>query len=597
MYAKIRGVGLRFGLLIVGFAGRASVAGAGEAETSHQVPPKVPAAMVWGADDRLYVALREARRLITVDPRDWRVVAEWPVPIRPVSLALDETRSTVFVGGVEGEALVLNREGGLVRTLPSGKGPTRILPLPDGRVVIGSLWDAAVRVVDWNQGKVEATHRLPFPVGAMARTPQGRLIVADAFGGHLAELVPGRPGTERVRGFEGVNLAAIAVSDEGEEILVVHMEQLEPAPITVANIDRGLILSSRLSGVPLAEFDSEGGPDDPVSRRQVVLDGPVHGAADPSAFAISPDGNQIFVTLAGSHQLLKNDRTQGGLAVSGAARKLRPLGHNQRLQVVEVGRSPVAIAFDPTGQRVVTADSMSDRLTVVDVANLARVAAVELSPGGLTRTAVQRGEALFVDGRRAMDRWMSCSSCHKAGHTNGLNFDTKGDGGFGAPKNTPSLLGVAGTEPSAWNGGFARLADQVHQSLESSLQGPDPSPGMVDDLVAYLETLAPPPPRRPRDDDAVVRGATLFRSRRCDTCHRPPFYTSAGVRDVGLDDGPGGNHRFNPPSLRGVGWSAPYFHDGRAATLSEVVQSHSPGQETALTPQERDDLVAFLESL
>jgi cytochrome c peroxidase len=240
---------------------------------------------------------------------------------------------------------------------------------------------------------------------------------------------------------------------------------------------------------------------------------------------------------------------------------------------------------------------MSDRLSVIKVADLSRVAAVDLSPTPPERTAAQRGEALFHDGKRSLDRWMSCSSCHNAGHTNGLNFDTLGDGGFGAPKNTPSLLGVAGTEPSAWNGSLSQLGDQVHQSLDTSLRGPDPAPGEVQDLVAYLETLKPPPPRRLRNDPAVRRGAVVFRSRRCETCHRPPAYTIPGLRDVGLDDGPGGNRRFNPPSLLGVAWSSPYFHDGRAATLEAALEIHRPGQKTPWSRQERDDLVAFLESL
>jgi mono/diheme cytochrome c family protein len=594
MSVMIRNAGPWFGVLSV-LASMASVLGAERPEPTSRVGPKVPVALVWGPGDRLHVALRDARRLIAVDPEGWRVAADWPVPIRPDSLTLDATGSFFLMGGMDGEALVLDRQGSVVRVLPTGKGPTRILPLSHGRLAIASLWDAAVRVVDGQDGHVLATHRLPFPGGAMVATPQGRVVVADAFGGHLADLTPGRPGSERVRAFEGVNLAALALSKEGKELLVVHMEQSEPAPITAPNIDRGIVLSSRLSGVRLSEFDAEAESDDPLSRRQVALDGPVHGAADPSALALSPDGTKILIALAGAHQLLKNERTAG--SPSGEEDGLLPLGHNQRLQVLEVGRSPVAVVFDRSGQLVVTADSMSDRLSVIKVADLSRVAAVDLGPAPLERTAAQRGEALFLDGRRSLDRWMSCSSCHNSGHTNGLNFDTLGDGGFGAPKNTPSLLGVAGTEPSAWNGSLSRLADQVHQSLETSLRGPDPSPRMVDDLVAYLETLKPPPPRRLRNDPAVRRGAVVFRARRCETCHRPPSYTIPGLRDVGFDDGPGGNQRFNPPSLLGVAWSSPYFHDGRAATLEEALAIHQPGQKTPLSREQRDDLAAFLESL
>jgi cytochrome c peroxidase len=58
-----------------------------------------------------------------------------------------------------------------------------------------------------------------------------------------------------------------------------------------------------------------------------------------------------------------------------------------------------------------------------------------------------------------------------------------------------------------------------------------------------------------------------------------------------------GRSRFNPPSLRGVARSAPYFHDGHAATLGAVVDAHAPGRSDTLSAEERADLIAFLESL
>jgi DNA-binding beta-propeller fold protein YncE len=555
----------------------------------------VPSALVWGADGRIRVALRDARRVVTVDPETRTIEASWPLPFSPFSLAFAEEGSTLLVGGTNGELVVLGPEGRLLRTLPAGRGLTRVVALPEGKAAVASLWDGAVRIVDARGGEVVSVHRFPFATGAMVRRPDGRVVVADAFGGQLGDLVPGRRGTERVRAFEGVNLHALAVARDGREVLIAHMEQEEPAPVSAANIDRGLILSSRLSAVRFADFDSPADPDAPLPRRQVTLDGPVHGAADPSALAVSPDGTQVLIALAGAHQLIRSDRTAG--APSSEAPDVLPLGHNQRLEVVEVGRTPVGLALDAQGRRAATADAMSDTLTIVRVVDLARVATIRLAPPGPGPTSVQRGEAHFRDGRRALDRWMSCASCHAGGHTAGLNFDTRGDGGDGAPKNTPSLLGVGGTEPLAWVGLFPRLADQVDQSFLSSLRGPAPSKAAVADVTAYLESLAPPPPRRPGDDPAAIRGARVFHARRCDACHRPPLYTASVLRDVGLDDGPAGHRRFNPPSLRGVAWSAPYFHDGRAGTLAEVLAAHSPGQPRPLSPSERDDLVAFLESL
>ena len=94
---------------------------------------------------------------------------------------------------------------------------------------------------------------------------------------------------------------------------------------------------------------------------------------------------------------------------------------------------------------------------------------------------------------------MSCASCHPSGHTHGLNVDTLGDGDYGASKNTPSLLGVGPSAPFAWTGRFPELADQIHQSLGTSLRGRSSDDlGLVADLAAaYLQSLPPPPPRRP----------------------------------------------------------------------------------------------------
>src|SRR5262249_1748421 len=161
------------------------------------------------------------------------------------------------------------------------------------------------------------------------------------------------------------------------------------------------------------------------------------------------------------------------------------------------------------------------------LADRAQIASISFgaTPVAGRRTAIQRGEAAFLDGTRAHDRWMSCASCHPGVHTNGLNFDTFGDGGFGAAKNTPSLLGLARTMPFTGTGAFEGLDGQVHQSFETSLRGDEPEPGLVEDLVAYLESIPPPPPRRSGDEPAVRRGAEVFAARRCQTCHEPPLYT------------------------------------------------------------------------
>jgi hypothetical protein len=59
----------------------------------------------------------------------------------------------------------------------------------------------------------------------------------------------------------------------------------------------------------------------------------------------------------------------------------------------------------------------------------------------------------------------------------------------------------------------------------------------------------------------------------------------------------GGRHTFDPPWLCGVSQAAPYFHDGRARTLVEVVTRYRHQLSGALSDHEVRDLLPFLGSL
>jgi cytochrome c peroxidase len=88
----------------------------------------------------------------------------------------------------------------------------------------------------------------------------------------------------------------------------------------------------------------------------------------------------------------------------------------------------------------------------------------------------------------------------------------------------------------------------------------------------------------------------VFERLDCARCHAPPTFTSPRLADVKLKD-EHGRTRFNPPSLRGVSQNAPYFHDGRATTLDEVFAKFRHQLDTAPSPDELTDLVAYLNSL
>ena len=96
---------------------------------------------------------------------------------------------------------------------------------------------------------------------------------------------------------------------------------------------------------------------------------------------------------------------------------------------------------------------------------------------------------------------------------------------------------------------------------------------------------------------AAGRGEALFHSDAvgCSGCHSGPSLTDGGRRDVGT----GGT--FKVPSLVGIGFRAPYLHNGCAPTLADRFGpcggGDSHGQTSHLGPAEIADLVAYLETL
>lgn len=120
----------------------------------------------------------------------------------------------------------------------------------------------------------------------------------------------------------------------------------------------------------------------------------------------------------------------------------------------------------------------------------------------------------------------------------------------------------------------------------------------LDDLAAFMASLRPPH-RDPTLSDAAVRGRALFEDPRvdCASCHPTPLYTDRKTHDVGTGSDPKERKgsAFDTPSLRGLYDTAPYLHDGSAATLGDVLARH--GRTGALTSAEREDLIAFLRSI
>lgn len=278
-------------------------------------------------------------------------------------------------------------------------------------------------------------------------------------------------------------------------------------------------------------------------------------------------------------------------------------------------------------------------------------------PDGEVATAAQidLGRQLFFDPRLSGTGTVSCATCHDPakGFADGL-VRSVGARGQRVPRHTPALVNLAWTTVQFWDGRTTDLEQQALGPITNPLEMDLPRERLIPRLqrvpgyrsgfaVAYPEGLTEtsvtnalasferslvsrhsPFDRyaageRTALDPAARRGLALFLDQaNCVACHRGPNFTNQSFHNLGLRDQsdpgraaimPGATLQaaFKTPSLRNIALSAPYFHDGSAATLAEVVAFYNRGGDSdvksphisalGLSDEEQRDLVAFLEAL
>ncbi len=213
--------------------------------------------------------------------------------------------------------------------------------------------------------------------------------------------------------------------------------------------------------------------------------------------------------------------------------------------------------------------------------------------------------------------------------------------GLSIPVVIPPAYGLAGVNSvvftgdgpnlSYWNryvavtqmGGQGVFSDPrvgTHLNPETPGLAPDWSPGMsvangtvdmVSESLAALQAYqlsipAPPPPAGSFDEAKAQRGQRVFKVKGCAGCHRGAQFTDANFKLHPPEDSAAkeklyvmrsatGMYRTTP--LRGLWQHAPYFHDGSAQTLADVVEAYNTKQRLRLTPRQKGDLVEYLKTL
>jgi hypothetical protein len=181
-------------------------------------------------------------------------------------------------------------------------------------------------------------------------------------------------------------------------------------------------------------------------------------------------------------------------------------------------------------------------------------------------------------------------------------------------RNVPSATFTGDGDVRYWNNYVAVTQMGGQGSFEDPRIGvtrrlPDGTPDLVgpklDALRDYqLSIEAPTPPAGSFDATAAQRGRAVFDGAgRCASCHQGDRRTEATLHaasEIGVDGAYAtrtATKRYRTTPLRALFQHAPYFHDGSARTLAEVVDHYERALGLTLTPGQKSDLVEYLKSI
>lgn len=409
-------------------------------------------------------------------------------------------------------------------------------------------------------------------------------------------------------------LSSIVISPDGNSAYISAVK---------ANIDRGLFLN----GQPLDD-DNTVRPIivtlDLINHRDLNTD-PNHrwgtidldNAADPAGITFLPDGVTRVHTLQGNNLVVYNNLEENKSANVAA-------GFAPQSMCTTPSTLYVKNFTDRTVSAIDTSGWMSEGTQNPDIKSISSVAIEKLNNEEL------RGLKLFYQARKpdlSPEGYISCASCHSGGGHDGMTWDVThmGEG----LRNTLSLNGASGTRfgDLHWSGNFDEVQDFEIQ-LEKLNGGEGLIPGVtfttqspithvtggrsgdLDALATYVNSLGKDRVKRSPYrtytgslSAAAERGRDVFSDKGCADCHAGSAFRDGQMHDVGTINAGSGDRlginggliEIRTPSLIELWETGPYFHDGSAATLSDVfnIGDHA----VDLTSSEESDLIEYLLSI
>jgi DNA-binding beta-propeller fold protein YncE len=552
-----------------------------------------------------YVADSDAGAIQTIDVDTGAVVGSTRLGGAPQQLVVLPDGRVVVATEQTGrlEVLAPREDGGLARLCTRRVGPAPWgLAWDDGgaRLVVTDASGAALEIVRTDTMKLERTF-------AIAKAPRA-VIVRDgtAFISHLSGSTVSTVALDAKTDSQRVKLVTTKASPQGTTAELAARRSAGQS-FALASVDLGSTRPRRRILVPSVSVDpgdelrpSEtyyGDPPGAVPKQAphvVAIDADTKAplstyVLDPSrtafvdecllprAAAVDPRVQGLFVACMGIDQVLELD-----------ARAHDPMLSVRRRFAVPSG--PTGVVLEPT--RLVVWSQHDGALSIIPLEGAEPRRSVEVPRPALDPTW-QLGRKLFfaTDDTRLTSDGLTCASCHPDGLEDGLTWRTPE-----GPRQTPMLAGrVVGTEPYGWSRDQDTLRGYVADTIQR-LGGAGLSDEALAALVVYVESLPAPASGAAAPAEELAAGRAIFEAPKtdCATCH--PGGGADGTRHM-LDFH--AKETLDTPSLRSIGLTAPYFHDGRYATLDALLsdpKSHM-GRAHALDPDERRLLRRYLESL
>jgi cytochrome c peroxidase len=265
---------------------------------------------------------------------------------------------------------------------------------------------------------------------------------------------------------------------------------------------------------------------------------------------------------------------------------------------------------------------------------------VERNPS--SKDGIALGRALFYDPILSKNKNVSCQSCHiqSKAFTDGVDYPSNGSSRKKLNRNSPTLVNLAWSNYFFWDGGATDLESQAYMPLthkdEMAIDLNElvarlnwdsyyrksfklafsidsiSSPYIVRALAQFQRSIVSFDSKYDRYKRGEVRlneielkGLNLFTEKRCASCHTPPLFHDNSFHNTGLDSGYAdtmegiflGRYRitqlekdrgkFKTPTLRNIILTGPYMHDGRFASLDDVLEHYSEGLKYSPTLDEK----------